>query len=349
MKEEIAYLSSFGPLLLILLAPLVGSISDTIGRKRTINTSLLLMIFSYVVFITMGKNYLLLGVSILLAVIANEAIVSTLFARVEDNAKDKSRGRVTGLYETFRTVGFLGGAAASAYLVTAFPVSVLFKIALILLIAVFLLGLLKKSHNHNKIEGNNLNPFENIRAFLKDKNLRGMAIIGFGANFMVAPRNIFVAVLLLEELHASQSAIGLFTLSMGISHLTQYFWGKYCDTRGSSRVMLFSVAVWSLLFMCFYFAWSPLVVILLGLITGLAAGAWNVAALSYLSRIGEKTKQEGSVMGSYGSLAYLGVFAGMLASGYISQTLGTRFVFVFLGAVCLIFTFISSPYLKDSN
>ncbi|MBW6451447.1 MAG: hypothetical protein K0B02_01840 [DPANN group archaeon] len=69
---------------------------------------------------------------------------------------------------------------------------------------------------------------------------------------------------------------------------------------------------------------------LLGLLflKGIVNYMWNISAWTLMSKIGEKEKIEGSVIGAYVSIAKIGAFLSFVVSGFIVALYGIPSLFI---------------------
>ncbi|GAF86331.1 unnamed protein product, partial [marine sediment metagenome] len=85
---------------------------------------------------------------------------------------------------------------------------------------------------------------------------------------------------------------------------------------------------------------------ILGII-GTGGAVWNVSAWSFMSTFGEKSKREGSVVGSYMSIAKIGAFFGFILSGIIVQFLNIETLFKIMSVIGISGALLASIYLTD--
>jgi MFS family permease len=346
-KDEISYAMAFAPLVLIFMSVLIGQISDIIGRKRTISFSILIMALIYLVYIYMTKNVFLLIFATVVMSVAYSSFSSTSFSRIEDNTDDKDRGLFTGFYETMQSGAFLLGAIFSTYLIATFSIANLLSVSMLAIASIFFVTLFYKSHKTNKVNIKSLNFIGDIKQYLSLKKLRGVTIIGVAINFANVAKIIFIPLLLIQELHVGLVYVGVYSAVTSACYMTQFFWGRKCDLFGSRKIIILSSLVVSIGYISLAFAVSPMMVIASGVILGLSISSWSVAMLCYMSKVGEEYRTEGLVIGSYSSLANIGVALGYIVSGYLSVTLGTRFVFIIYGIVGIVAVILSRKMIRD--
>lgn len=348
-KEEISFIAAVSYISIIFLATISGRVSDIIGRKKMINFSMILLILSMVTYIVMGKSYELLFIAATLSAIAFEIFSSTTFDRIEDNLEEKIRGKFTGIYESLRSLGALTGILIGTIIITQVKLATVFEVSLSLFVLILIFGLLRKNDNHNIFSRSDFDFIREIKEYWSIRGLRGMAIIGIAKNFGSAAATIFVPLLIIQEFHANLGYIGLFVGAISLSQLTQFYFGKACDVRGSAKINLISMTLYSISISLLFFATSPVMIIAIGLLMGMSLSAWNVSADCVLASIGERVSKEGQIMGGYASFAYVGVVTGYLASGYLSTAVNTRSVFLLYGAVGVISVIIASRYMLEKE
>jgi MFS family permease len=120
-------------------------------------------------------------------------------------------------------------------------------------------------------------------------------------------------------------------------HILQFFFGDLADKIGSPKLIIGGTFVMSLTILA-----TPLLAqnyyALLGLffVYGVGAAAWNVSGNNWISSIGEKEGKEGTVLGSYISIAKFGEGASYIVSSIVVAFFGYSGVFFVLGTIGLI-------------
>jgi len=347
-KELISYITSLGPLSLIIVLPVLGHLSDLIGRKRVINITLILHLLALILYLFTSNNYLILLAATIISAIAFEGFMETMLEKAEDGFKEH-RGFLTGLFESFKKLGGLIGTAVGTFIVSVSSINSTIKIAAILTAILFVINNLKKSHNHYAPKPKDINFLSDLKNFWKIKDLRGMGIIGATMHFNNPAKYIFIPLLITQELNADIKYVGYFIGALTAAHLFEFGFGYACERFGMGRTTLKSVFIFSILITLVGIANSPFVVVFLGLLIGLASASWNTSAWCYMSEIGEKLKKEGQVVGNYTSIASTGGFAGFLVSGLFVSLFGIRMLFALYGIVVMAGIIISLPYLRKSQ
>lgn len=336
-KSEISLIFAFAPFGLIFLSAIFGKLADIVGRKKILVFSIIAIIGSMIAYILVpNKNFILILIASFVMEIAHQVYLDTSRERVQDHFNNKSRGFSTGIFESLGNIGSLIGITIGTSLVLILPISVILKITLVLFIILFVFGFITKDVNNNRPLKHDLNFFANMKDFLNIKGLRGMALLGLAINFSEGASTVFIPLLLVQDMHANIGYVGLFAAILSLSHIAQFMFGKVCDVFGENKMVIVSVVIYCIAIALFFFAINPTIVLILSIGIGLSAASWNTSAWCYMSKIGEKIKKEGLVVGTYTSFSSIGVCLGYLAASFMTTTLGTRPVFLLYAGVILV-------------
>ena len=347
-KQQISFIASLSPLMLIIFPPIFGKLSDIVGRRKVISITLCLLAISRFFYLGVDHNYLYLVLATMFAYVGFDNAANVIFAKNEDNLSQR-RSLFTGLFESLKTLGLFLGIGLGTFIVTTSNIENTLKLSFLIICLLFIYNNLRGSHNHVPLSANGLNPFRSIRDFWAVKDLRGLGILGISMHFANAASVIFIPVLTIQTLGADIRYIGYFALAGSLSHLSQVAFGYSCELYGSGKTIIRSTLLYGSLISLLFFATSPWFVVMFGLIGGLALAAWNTSAVCYMSEIGERLKEEGLVMGSYTSVASMGGFAGFIASGFLVTLLEVRYLFPIYGVIIVAGVIISYPYIKASK
>lgn len=336
-ESEISLIFAFAPFGLIFLSAIFGRLADITGRKKILILAILAIIGSMAVYIFVpNKNFTLIIAASFVMGVAQQIYLDISRVRVQDHFSNKSRGLSTGVYESLGNIGNLIGITVGSSLVLFLPISDVFKVTLVLLIAFLAFGFTTKKDSQSQPMRHDLNFLANMKEFLKIKNLRGMALLGLAINFSDGASTIFIPLLLVQEMHANIGYVGLFAAILSLSHITQFMFGKVCDIFGESKMVILSIVVYCIAMSLFFFAPDPNTVIVLGIGIGLSAASWNTSACCYMSKIGEKYHKEGLILGAYTSFSSIGVCLGYVAASFMTTALGSRPVFLLYSGVILV-------------
>jgi len=261
--------------------------------------------------------------------------------------KNGKRGLFTGIYQSIRSVGVVAGPLAGAFVVALYPINLTFKLAVLIFLIILLLTLFLKENRgaNEKPKAADFNFIAEIKQFLANKNLRGMAILGFFANFTHRGTTVFLPLFVIQELKAPLKFVGIIAALGMFFSLFQFVHGWICDKKGSRKVIISGMVLSGLALLLVYFADSILALGLVVLLFSLGLSMWNTSAWCFMSNIGEKIKKEGQVVGSYEAISDAGIFASFITSGFVISFIGLRGIFVLYGVLILISVALSFRYL----
>ncbi|HII71598.1 TPA: MFS transporter [Candidatus Woesearchaeota archaeon] len=336
------------PAVLIFAAPILGSISDHIGRKQVIIFGIGCQIMGIVLY--MFDTYRpVIFFARLFESVAYAAVIYSGLAMMEDQLKDKVRGKFSGVALTILQIGQLlapviGGLLADQYLKLPFVIAMV-----VLLISFIMLTFRSNNHRHRKISKDDFRIWKKWKQFLKDRRLKGMAILGFVMHASIPLTFVFFPLFIIENFGLSFKYVGYATFAYTFFHLLQFLFGSIADRVGQWRGILFGTVMTGLGFIALHFAdtyWTFMAVLVFA---GLGTAVWNVTATSFLSQIGEATKIEGSVLGEYVSFAKMGDLLSYIASGAIAYYLGIQTLMTVIGVAIILFSGAAYFYIRPQK
>lgn len=346
VKEQISVIFSAAPFSLIIVSSVLGKLSDEMGRKKIMIFSLLMIIASILMFLYLTNSVVVLVIAIILIAIGLDGYSLTVLQKFEDNIK-KERGLMTGIFQSISCLGLLIGPLIGTLIVSFLPIEFTFKIALIILIVLFIVHYTEEDEPHGAKTSKSFNFILNIKEFWQVKGLRGMGILGVATHVTSPAQTVFIPIFIIESLHGNLADVGMFASIFGFFHLLQFFSGRLCDKNGSKVIVLRSVFVYGLVFLSLFFVNSILMLFLLGAVFSLSGSFWNTSAWCYMSKIGESIKKEGMVTGSYVSIAKIGAAWSYLLSGMIVTFFGIKILFLIYGFILIGAVIASTNYLID--
>lgn len=327
----------------IFLSPILGAISDRVGRFKVIIFGLCVESITLIIYAYSASPFILLPLRILSAV-AFFSVTLTALSRVNDTILDDSiRTKASGLFQSLTSIAILispiiGGLIADAFgyralFLTGFFLMILFIIFIFLYDELFYIK--KKEIDNNKKQNktgsnskhkniikskfswNDLNYFADLKYFLKFKELRAMAILGFVTNFSVPVSFFILPYIILDKFHLTNTHYSIAIFLVGFIHLFQYYFGGYADKKGKNKMVIGGLLLNSIGTALMFFSWSYESLLFFLLIRSIGSAFWNVSAWSYISDIGEKYKIEGKVVGSYMSFSRMAVSLSYLVIGFL--------------------------------
>ena len=321
----LGFIFAITPLISILTSPVIGKMSDRVGRREMILFGVVFSMFGFYLY-TLNPYYVF-AARVLDAI--GWVITTVVFLSwFEDHSDETKRGKETGIFMSLGTVGrmlgpFIGGIMADQLFVTA-P----FYLAIIIMGILALLILKTKPKAHSNIQKNDFNIVENVKFFLSKRSLRGKAIFGFLISTVFPLIDIYIPLFIISEFNLSYGYIGLALFFYYIPGAFQFYYGRIADKITSKKLLIISGIVKSLSLVFMFFSKSFLSFIFCLILFGLAGAMFNTGSWTYLSKIGEFTKREGEIIGSYMSVSRIGSFLSFLASGFFVDLYGTRMLFI---------------------
>ncbi|MBN2142204.1 MFS transporter [Candidatus Woesearchaeota archaeon] len=333
-EQWLGVIFSFLPLSLILFSPVVGIISDHVGRKRVIYAGAVAETLSVAIYIWLPTIPMIILARILSG-IGWAAFSYILLAKVEDKVKDGERGSYMGLFLAVSYIGLLIGPIVGAYFADKYSLRMPFILAFFGLIFMIIWLVLWKSHHKPALKKRDFNPLATIGMFMSVRKLRAIAYLGMSMHMRLPVFKIFIPLLVLE-LGYGVKEVGIVFFLVNVAHLIQMPAGKVVDKKGSALIIIISVLGASAAYMIAGFAFSLYALIFALVLEAVAESFWNVSAVTYMAEIGERNKFEGVVVGSYSSLAKVGHFAFSLVSGFIAVAFGIRSLFLICAVASLV-------------
>ncbi|UCD04014.1 MAG: MFS transporter [Candidatus Woesearchaeota archaeon] len=342
---QLSLFFSVFPLALIFSSVYFGKLSDQVGRKRVIIIGFALEIVA-IFFYMVGTPWIFIVLGRIFDAVAIGCVQLIVIARISDLVDDTKRGKFTGWSLSMNSVGILVAPLVGGIIADRFFVKAPFILAIFLLL-ILVLFFYKESSHTIKIKRQRIHILQELRNFISARELKGMAILGITAHFANSAELVFLPLLIIQKYNLTYSYIGFAMFVFGITHLLQGVFGNLSDTYGANRTVLIGIAlrIGGLFFVATAGSY-PLLILILGII-GTGGAMWNVSAWSLMSTVGEKMKREGSVVGSYISIAKIGAFFGFIVSGVIVQFLNIETLFKIMSVIGIIGTLLASTYLTN--
>lgn len=334
--DEITYFFAIFTLALFLSAPVIGKISDEIGRKKVILIGILLQIVFFLLYY-FSNNHIIILAARFIDGIAFACISIVMGSAFQDLITEK-RGFWTGLFLSIGTIGALAAPIIAGFIADFKGNEILLLLSsfLLLISFLFLIFIPEAKRERKKIQKKDFNPLSEIKDFLKYKELQGMAILGILSNSKGQIFAIFFPIFVVETLGLPEYFVGIFVAMPTVFHVFQFYFGKISDAVSSEFGIIVGVIIFSgSMFFLPYVSQIYMLVILL-LVYGIGGSIWNVNAWSLMGRIAKEKNMEGEVIGTYTSIAKIGVFFTTLVSAFLVGLMGISRTLQFFAILLMI-------------
>lgn len=326
----LGFLVAIFPFMQFLATPILGQISDHIGRRKVLAFSLAGTAISYAIFAIgiVFKNIPLLFISRALDGITGGNI-AVAQAAIADSSAPEQRAKNFGLIGAAFGIGFivgpfLGGELSNPHLVSWFNATTPFWFAAILstlntLSVIFFFRETLKQKVEGKVHA--LQSFLNIQAAFLSEKFRAF----FGTSFLYISGftfyTTFFGVFLIQKFGYDQGSIGLYFAYIGVFiALTQGFVTGFVAKRWSHTSVI-TVAIFVLALTLLGLALSPvswlLYIIAIPQCVCVGLIMANLAALVSVNAGGH---EQGKMLGINASVQALGQAIPPVISGYIAAT-----------------------------
>ncbi|MEO5646536.1 MAG: MFS transporter [Candidatus Paceibacterota bacterium] len=345
----LGFLTAIFPLMQFIATPILGQLSDHVGRKKVLAFSLGGTALSYVVFAIgiIFKNIPLLFASRALDGITGGNI-AVAQAAIADESEPQDRARNFGLIGAAFGIGFiigpfLGGELSNPHLVSWFNATTPFWFAaglsfLNMLSVIFFFNETLKEKTKAKIRA--LQSLINIQAALVSEKFRRFFITSFlytaGFTFFTT----FFGVFLIQRFGYDQGDIGLYFAFVGICiALTQGiltgFIGKHFSSLKIIPVALF---IFSLTLLALGLNTIPWLMYVITIPQCISIGL-VMANLTAVVSNQSADNEQGKILGITASVQALGQAIPPIISGYLAATLSARAPVLTAAALVLISAF----------
>lgn len=349
----LGFLTAIFPFMQFLATPILGQLSDHIGRKKVLAFSLAGTSISYAIFAIgiIFKSIPLLFLSRALDGITGGNI-AVAQAAIADSSEPQNRAKNFGLIGAAFGIGFivgpfLGGELSNPHLVSWFNATTPFWFASILsllntLSVIFFFRETLKNKVQEKIRV--AQSLINIKSAFISEKFRAF----FGTSFLYISGftfyTTFFGVYLIQRFGYDQGSIGLYFAYIGVFiSLTQGFVTGFIAKRWQHTTVV-SVSLFGLALTLFGLALSPVSWLLYVIaIPQCVCVGLNMANLTALISVNAGGHEQGKILGVNASVQALGqsmppVIAGFLAVSFsASAPLITSAVLVFIAALSFVF------------
>lgn len=327
----------------IFAGPVVGTISDKIGRFHMIMIGLVLEIIALLGY-QLTANTTMLFVIRTVSAIGYFAVIISALSRVNDLVKDEERSKTTGVFHSVISIAIIVAPLIGGAIADARGYQMLLLTALISMLAI-LLGIIlfdaffyRDDHphrKHDKLQRQDLNPFKDIKDVLKYKEFRAIAFVGICSNFSLPFTVLVLPYLVIDRFGLTNTHLSIALFLIGLAHVFQFSFGSFADHKGKGNGSLLGVLISGAGLIGMFFAPSYVVLLLFIFIKAIGGSLWNVSAWAYMSDIGEAHNIEGKIVGSYTSIVRIFAMVSSIISGMLLTGTG-KGIFLIYGLIMLI-------------
>lgn len=342
---QISIIFAIFSLTVIFASPIIGRISDSIGRKKVILAGLIMSGAAFILYLGIHLSSIFFIFARVLEAAGMIAVSLIAFSKLEDIIQNKKRGQITGFSESFNTIGWMFGPLAGGFLADYVNVQTPFFSALLLVLILFMSVLFWKEPKKRKLKTSDFNFFQTVKKFLSIKELRAVAFLGFFMHATSPIIYVFIPLFIVEELGKSYTFVGYFMFALFFFHLFKFIYGRISDVMGRTTIMILSTLMSGVLLFFFSFSYSFAILFLLTLAKSFADANSSFNMWVYMSTIGEKKKFEGQVTGSFASIARFGSLFSYGLCSLLVLYVNIRFLFVVYGAMIVLASLIAKVML----
>lgn len=354
-NKEITTFFAMLTLGIFLFAPIVGKISDRIGRKKIILFGVMAQVLFLLTYYNFTDNRMLVYLVRFIDGIGSGAVSIVALGAFEDMIKEK-RGFWTGVYFSVSSIGAIIAPIIAGFIANWHLAKTIFLVAIVFLVLsiILLIFVPETKRKKTKIVARDFNPLSEIADFLKYKRLQGMALLGIGMNAKGQIFTIFFPIFAVKTLGLPTYWFGILWGINPLFHVFQFYFGRIADKVSAQFGVMFGVLI-----VCVSLAFMPYIHSIFGIaimlvIYSIGSSIWNVTAWSMMSSVAEKNNMEGEVVGTYYSISYLGMFFASIFGAYIVDTIGISrtiqiFALIILGLNCVAYFFFKPIFHHTKN
>lgn len=335
----------------IFASPIVGSLSDRIGRFKMMMFGMILEVIALTGLIHLTNPVLLMIVRVIGAIAFNSVIISA-FARINDTIEtDKARSKGNGIFKSITSVAMIFSPIIGGVIADYYTYLDMFKVAQSFMI-VILLGIVMydifyydekkatKSQRKKSTKGHGFNIIKNTKEVMAFKELRSLSLLGFATHFSIPIKHMVLPIIILSTFELSNTHLSIALLVMNGALVLEFILGNLSDRIGKGKSVIIGQLVNVGGLVALFFAPNFVWLIIILLLRSFGRAFWDVSALSFMSDIGERHDVEGNVFGSYISMGRIASSLSFLVSGFLLTFLNSGIFLVYAGLILigLIFT-----------
>lgn len=339
-----------------LFSPVLGRISDNVGRKPVLLISILVSTFSYVIF-AFADSFLLLLLSRVIAGIATETAVAQAYIVDITTEKDRASGigKVTAAHSSGFIIGPTIGGILSVYGFWAPGFAAAFLTLINLLFVLFFLPESNRNKRLSKtIKPNSKSSSKNkILAALKKPVIGSVLVIHFVVFLAFSAVPVIVPLLGIAYFALGSTEMSYVFIYIGVVQiiLQSFIIGRLATKFGEEKLIvigpLLMIAGMSLMPLI------PNILVFLASLTMISSGSGIMRTIvpSFLSRL-TPADEQGGILGIASSILSIATVPGPLIGGFLFELAGATTAFFGSSAILavgLVFSFRVIQKYRHSN
>ena len=226
------------PIAILLFSPILGAMSDRVGRKRIIFFGIVCEIFAVFIYM-ISSHWWEIVLAKALEGIAFIAVGLISLAKVEDKLSDGNRGFMASIFLSITQIGYVLSPLAGAWIVDTYPLRILFYVCFDLCLVLMLFAfLMYRAKGKASFSVQDLQFFAPMKRFLSDRVLRGMGIMGFVSHSAAPAMYLFLPLFIIDEMGFTTAAVGTVFFFFGLFRAFQFVGGYFADRIGRKEGVL---------------------------------------------------------------------------------------------------------------
>ncbi|MBI5224706.1 MFS transporter [Candidatus Micrarchaeota archaeon] len=339
---DLGMLTALFAFISLVLSPVIGKISDKVGRKKVLMAGTIGFMISYLMF-AFANSLQMLFVARAIEAVAAAGIFPACASLISDFTTEEERGKAMAMVGMTFSLGFimgpaLGGLAGVISIKGAFFVAAALS-AINFFSVFFQLKEPKEKEESKDIPSKELSLLQHIKS-----PLLLVFMAGTMTAFLIGGLQAVLALYTQEKFGFGASEVGIIFTAIGILIMVfQFISGNLVGKYGEVRMIQVGVLFSTIGFFTLAFAdgWARLLLSLSVLVMGNAFVFPSVS--SYVSK--KAQGKRGAVMGLIASFQSFGQFVGPLFAGFLYHV-NPAYTFYGLGAVTFVYFIIFSAVEK---
>ncbi len=343
---QLCMIFSVFTLTIILFSPIIGKISDNVGRKTMILFGVVINILAMIFYI-MDGSWVFLVIARIFNAIGYVTVAMIILSKIGDSVDGKTRGKYTGWTLSLENIAKSASPIVGGVLADMFFIKAPFYMSIFLLLILMVYLIKQKPRRKAKIKKSDFNIIGELKEFLSERKLKGLALLGMTTHASIPAIYLFLPLLIVEKFGLSFTYVGVAYFFLGFFNLFQFYFGEISDKMGRSKMLILGTSIYGFGLILLSVSQSYPMLLLVLVLQGLGGSMWNISAYCIMAESGEKSKKEAQTLMSYESLARTGSFFSFIISGFVVTIFNVESLFVLNGILILAVSLCAVRYIVD--